>query len=111
MVMFHAVGDWPREGVRCASVPSTFAPDAQTQHLIEATWAELSSRPGIHLFDGPMCRLEAFDAAASLQMHVSHVSYRSFVGTNMYNPQIADRLGWSALANPVGLSCALESAD
>ncbi len=59
-----------------------------------------------------MCRLESYRATdAALDLTLSLTSYKMFMGTNMMNPHIADRFGRSALANPLGVSPALETAD
>jgi 8-oxo-dGTP pyrophosphatase MutT (NUDIX family) len=80
--------------------------------LIESAWEEASRRPGVFLFDGPMCRLESFDVSpAALRLVLGRTSYKAFLGTNMRHPEIAGAYGRSALANPLGMSCALESAD
>jgi hypothetical protein len=65
-------------------------------------------RPGVHLFDGRMCRLESYEAReGELSLSISRTSYRQFMGTNMSHPELPR----GEMANPVGLSCALESAD
>lgn len=79
-----------------------------TQAIIEASWREAGGRPGVHLFDGPMCRLERVNASADeLRLTISRTSYKQFHGTNMTHPELPR----GELASPVGLSCALESAD
>jgi hypothetical protein len=66
----------------------------------------------VHLFDGPMCRLESWTADAErLDLVLSPTSYRVFLGTNMSHPELAERTGPDVMANPVGLSPALLSAD
>jgi hypothetical protein len=84
----------------------------EVEVLIDQAWREASKRPGIHLFDGPMCRLESFDAReSSLQLALSRTSYKPFMGTNLNNPRLADKYGLEILANPVGLSALLMSSD
>src|SRR5262245_50331524 len=112
VLKFHAIGEWPRGRVRCQWVPSSFHPDADALNLIEQSWQSVNRRPGVHLFDGPMCRLEAFSSDADeLRLSLSPVSYKPFLGTNLQNPQLAEKSGWQALANPLGVSCALLSSD
>ena len=85
---------------------------AEVERLIEQTWARETSRPGVHLFDGPMCRLESFDASPDkLHLVVSDTSYRPFVGTNLHNSHLASEYGRDVLANPIGVSTLLETAD
>jgi 8-oxo-dGTP pyrophosphatase MutT (NUDIX family) len=46
-----------------------------------------------------------------LGVALSRTTYRLFLGTNMTHPELADRYGPAVLANPVGVSPALETAD
>jgi 8-oxo-dGTP pyrophosphatase MutT (NUDIX family) len=84
----------------------------EVEAAIEAAWAEAMRRPGIHLFDGPMCRLESWEATEGhLHLVISPSSYKPFFGTNMSHPEFADRFGTRVMANPVGVSPALLTAD
>src|SRR5204862_549264 len=42
---------------------------------------------------------------------LSRTSYKVFLGTNLTHPDLGDRYGPAVLANPVGVSAALETAD
>jgi 8-oxo-dGTP pyrophosphatase MutT (NUDIX family) len=80
--------------------------------MIEKAWEGAASRPGVHLFDGPMCRLESWRASPQrLEVVLSETSYKPFLGTNLTHPELADRYGPAILANPVGVSPALITAD
>jgi hypothetical protein len=46
-----------------------------------------------------------------LELELSRTSYKVFWGTNLTHADLADRFGPETLANPVGLSCALQSSD
>jgi 8-oxo-dGTP pyrophosphatase MutT (NUDIX family) len=93
------------------AAPSWRAP-AEVQSLIDSTWAAALARPGVHLFDGPMCRLESWSASPHrLALTLSDTTYKRFLGTNLTNPHLADRYGRDVLANPVGVSPALLTAD
>lgn len=84
----------------------------EIEQTIESEWKNASARKGIHLFDGPMCRLESFVATdAQLTLTLSPTSYKPFVGTNLSHADLADRFGPAALANSVGLSTTVISAD
>ena len=84
----------------------------EVERVIDEAWEAVGRQPGVHLFDGPMCRLESWRAAADgLEMVLSGTSYKPFLGTNLHHPELADRYGDSILANPVGVSPALETAD
>jgi 8-oxo-dGTP pyrophosphatase MutT (NUDIX family) len=106
------MGNWGRQQVKCAWGESTFSPPPPVQAQIERVWEMLAKRPGVNLFDGEMCRLESYRAEAdALSMLFSSTSYKSFCGTNLHNPQFAAEHGSAAMANPVGISVALVSAD
>lgn len=109
----HARGDWPSGAVAAewrAADSRRIEPEVEL--AIEAAWADAKARLGDKLFDGPMCRLERFDAAPDrLRLVLSPTSYRAFLGTNLHNARLADRFGRDVLANPVGLSTALETSD
>lgn len=110
--MFHVIGRFPRGQVRTQLVDSTRPCIAEVEAIIERAWQETSRRPGVMLFDEPMCRLESFHAAADqLTLLVSRTSYKTFVGTNYVNPQLAQRYGSQVLANPLGISSLVESGD
>jgi hypothetical protein len=113
MLTFHAIGDWAPGRVR---LDWTARPlrriQPEVERIIDDAWAHVTARPGVHLFDGPMCRLEAFDASPSgLRLSLSPTSYKPFVGTNLQNPALADSHGRQVMANPVGVSALLETAD
>ncbi len=106
------LGRWRPREVRCVWGESTFAPTTATLQQIEQAWHEAAARPGIHLFDGPMCRLEhASPDGPNLCLRLSRTNYRTFLGTNMAREHPDVPADPSQLANPVGLSVALESSD
>ncbi len=112
MLTFHAVGDWNRDQVFLSRVPCTRSIVPEVERIIDETWQRVASQPGVNLFDGPMCRLESWSAApARLDIAMSDTSYKPFIGTNLHHPELADRYGPSILANPIGVSPALETAD
>ena len=113
MLTIHATGDWDEERVHAEWLGHSSRPVIpEVEAAIEAAWADVLRRPGVHLFDGPMCRLERWDASSdALRLWLSPTSYKPFLGTNLSNPHLADRHGPAALANPVGVSVALETAD
>jgi 8-oxo-dGTP pyrophosphatase MutT (NUDIX family) len=85
-------------------------PELEAQ--ITSTWNEALRQHGVHLFDGPLCRLEeATVDARGLHLRMSPTSYRVFMATNGRHPQWADDYGPQVMANPVGTSVALRSAD
>ena len=107
-------GDWGPGDVDVEWVPSGRRIVPEVEAAIDRAWSDALARPGAHLFDGPMCRLEgwaASDDGARLQLQLSPTSYKPFLGTNMTRPDLPDRFGDEVLANPVGVSPALETAD
>jgi hypothetical protein len=101
-----ATGSWGAEALSATLVPSTFLPDAGTTARVEAAWATACARPGVHLFDGPLCRLERIQATPEhLHVELSAITYRWFYGTNGSHPELAPR------ADALGSSAALVSSD
>lgn len=93
-------------------VDSTLKTTPDVQELIEKTWLATLARPGVKLFDGPVCRFEfSRDDGHRLVIALSQTSYRMVVGTNFCNPHLARTHGPEFLANPLGVSAALRSRD
>jgi len=112
MITFHVTGNWAPGQVRASWTSGTRAVIPAVEELIERTWSDTINKPGIHLFDGPMCRLESWSAAPdSLRLVLSRTTYKAFFGTNMRNPHLAEQYGRDVLANPVGVSPALVTRD
>ena len=112
MLKFHAVGDWQPGQVSARVVACTRLILPEVEQMIEEAWQAALHRRGLRLFDGPMCRLEAWEASAQeLRLALSETSYKPFVGTNLTNPDLAERYGPQVMANPVGVSPALHTAD
>jgi hypothetical protein len=113
MITFHAIGDWLPGQVRLSrATQSSRRSNPEVDQIIEITWSRELSRLGAHLFDGPLCRIESFEASSErLELVVSETSYKPFVGTNLHNPQLAERFGREVMANPVGVSTLIETTD
>jgi 8-oxo-dGTP pyrophosphatase MutT (NUDIX family) len=112
ILRFHATGAWPPQVVQIQRVPTTWRSSPEIEEAIDRAWRDATARPGVFLFDGPMCRLEAWEAAPQrLRLALSETTYKRFLGTNLTNPHLADRFGPQILANPVGVSPALLTAD
>src|SRR3954467_9597597 len=102
MFTILAQGRWSRLQVSSIWVQSTRGNDAKIDREIEEAWTRASSREGIHLFDGLMCRLESFRASnEQLELRLSETSYKIFLGTHFDG---GDRFESAYRANPVGLS-------
>jgi hypothetical protein len=111
LLRFHAIGSWDDARVAVEWHERVWVPPADAVPLIDAAWARVTARPGVSLFDGPMCRMERWDAGDVLRLSLSRTGYKAFLGTNLSHPELADRLGRAALANPVGVSPALVTRD
>ena len=112
ILRFHAIGQWSPRQVEVQCVPSTCESNPEIDQAVERAWQETNARPGVSLFDGPMCRLESWQATPQrLALNLSDTSYKRFLGTNLTHAQLADRFGPQILANPVGVSPALLTAD
>jgi hypothetical protein len=105
----RAAGNWGPAQISARWVPSTRVIRPEVESAVEAAWSLASSRKGIHLFDGAMCRLEKWTASRDrLDLVLSPTSYKPFLGTNLHN---ARDLESDVMANPVGLSTILQSGD
>jgi hypothetical protein len=112
MLTFPAIGTWSPEQIHVSWTASTRPSIPEVEQLIDGAWRETLQRPGIHLFDGPMCRLESLDAhEGAMHLRFSRTSYKPFLGTNLTNAHLADKYGSEALANSVGLSALVISSD
>ena len=108
MVTIREIGQWHSGQISATQVPSTREIVRDVESAIEQAWAEASARLGARLFDGPMCRLERCESSRdALRLWVSPTSYKPFLGTNLTNSNVEP----AALANPLGLSCALITRD
>lgn len=93
-------------------VPSSRRVVPEVEAAIDAAWAETNRRPGVTLFDGPVCRLEGLSISGpGVRFALSTTSYRINVGTNFCNPKLADQYGPDVMANPLGVSAGLISSD
>src|SRR5437870_4063342 len=100
MLTFHAVGGWGPGQVEGRWVAGGRAVVPEVERAIEEAWARASARKGVLLFDGPMCRLERWQAdERSLRIELSPTSYKQFLGTNLAHPELAGSHGRQVLAN------------
>src|SRR5215217_5568764 len=110
VLRFHHLGDWHSHQLSTAWAPSSLDLPDEAKALIERAWAAAAKEKDKKLFDGPMCRLESWSVRdGRMDLVFSRTSYKVFWGTNLCNPELGDRYGRRALANPVGVSPALET--
>jgi hypothetical protein len=110
---FHAVGEWGAGHVRLSCVEhSSRRIVPEVERVIDDTWARVLARPGVHLFDGPMCRVESVRVTPeNIDITLSPTSYKPFLGTNLENPHLAAQYGRDVMATPAGVSTAVETSD
>ena len=113
MFTVRHVGDWPEGAIETRWAHASRPTVPEVEAAIDEAWASALARPGLHLFDGPMCRLESSSVAPDgrLRLVLSTTSYKTFLGTNLTRPDFARQHGPQILANPVGVSALLETAD
>lgn len=112
MLNLLAQGPWSESQVTCNSVPSSRPIIPEIESIIARTWTDHQGRLGSALFDGPMSRLESFASQdGKLILNLSTTSYRIFLGTNLCHAGLAAKFGLHALANAIGMSAALVTAD
>jgi 8-oxo-dGTP pyrophosphatase MutT (NUDIX family) len=106
------VGDWTPGQVVSITEPNSRALIPAVEAAVEEAWARALARPGVLLFDGPMCRLQSWSAAdRPLTLRLAPSSYKSFFGTNITHPEFAARYGPDVMANPLGVSPTLRTSD
>jgi 8-oxo-dGTP pyrophosphatase MutT (NUDIX family) len=112
MLKILLAADWPQGSVTIERTANSRRVVPEVEAAIDAAWAQASARLGNHLFDGPVCRMESWQASDDrLHLQLSPSSYKPFLGTNMTHPEFADRFGADVMANTVGVSPALLSSD
>lgn len=114
MIKYRLLGQWKQGQVEARLVHSTRLDTPASREAIESLWAGMMQRHELHLFDGAMCRLEEFAVKpapggdSKLVLRLSTTSYKVFLGTNLYGPV---DLPVRTLANPLGVSPALQTSD
>lgn len=102
-----------RVGVHWADQPR--ATNDHAEAIIDKTWREQTRRAREKqqvLFDGPLCRLVHFHARDhALTLALGPVSFREFLGTNATHAYLRYVHGPGVLADPVGVSANLATAD
>jgi hypothetical protein len=105
-------GPWSAAQVVATTIESSRPIIPDIESVIAQTWSDHTARLGSALFDGPMSRLESFQTDGhQLHLNLSSTSYRIFLGTNLCHANLAERFGRPALANAIGMSAALLTAD
>jgi 8-oxo-dGTP pyrophosphatase MutT (NUDIX family) len=110
ILKFLTVGQWREGQVGTSKSPSSRIIDEQVESNIARAWQDGLRVPGIHLFDGPMCRLEKWTASADLlHLKLSPTSYRIFFGTHLSGRGAG--IDPRCRANSIGVSTGLLTSD
>ena len=112
MLRYLLIANFRQDQVSTVWTPSTRHIVPAVEALIDDAWNQVLARPGIKLFDGPVCRFERWHHDANLlQINISRTSYRVLAGTNFLNPQLADSFGPDVMGNSMGVSNGLLTHD
>jgi hypothetical protein len=112
MLNFLAMGNWDSTQVRARPAESSRRIMQEVERIIDIEWEQSMRRPDVKLFDGPMCRLESYEASyTELRLALSRTNYKTFLGTNLTHREFGSKYGRDVMANPVGVSPALLCND
>ncbi len=111
MLAFREIGVWGLGKVKASWVPSTRRIDPEIERLVDRAWGGAMARPGVHLFDGAMCRMESGRRVGDeLHLSLSKTGYKTFLGTNLAHSELYATHA-DCFANATGVSTALVSTD
>jgi len=112
MYKVHFAGDFPPDLVATTWSGGARPTNFRIEAAIESAWSAAQSRPGIHLFDGQLIRLESWTIEGGrLNLTIGGTGYKPFFGTNLSHPEFAGEYGPEFLANALGVSAALQCGD
>jgi hypothetical protein len=113
--LLDASGTFGRPDVTIVSSSQPRPSNAEVDGLIERAWIERLAqavRSGKKLYDGLLCRLISHRSSGRrMELTIGPVSFKEFVGTNCANPHLRYKYGPEVLANPLGVSAVLVTAD
>jgi hypothetical protein len=109
------LGPFGREDVICTMSRERMMQNSETNDLVERAWDQrlsMARERGQSLFPGPMCAFRGWSVEGGrLQIEFGLTDYREFVGTNVSNPEIANRYSEAFLANGTGVCSVLVTSD
>jgi len=88
--------------------------NAKVDAIIDQTWQEQTAdkgKSGKELFDGDLCRLLQCRAGEKLSIALGPVGFKDFLGTNLTNARLRYEHGMDILADALGVSAAVRTAD
>lgn len=93
--------------------PRPTAPEIET--TIEREWTRRKADAdlrGAVMFNGELARYVSHEIrGGALTLTLGPTCYRDFTGTNLYHADFADKYSWDHLANPVGTTATIITAD
>ncbi len=112
MLTILATGDWRADQIHVRRSGQARRVVRELEPLVESAWSELLARPGVNVFDGPMTRLVSFNASRDrLDLEIAETSYKAFIGTNISHPEWIATHGRELMADPLGVSPLVLTAD
>jgi hypothetical protein len=109
------VGRFAPEQMDVRWTPQQRVSNDEVDELIEQTWHREKTRADEsqrRLFNGKLCRLvQACPSPDQLSLTLGDVTYKEFVGTNLTNAYLRHLHGPDVLADALGVSAAVVSAD
>ncbi len=110
-----AVGPFSRREVTLTWTSRRRSSTPEIDRLIDRAWEQamdLARRTGRKLYDGRLCRLVEYSVQGrTLHLVAGPVSFRELLGTNYTHPHLVHTAGAEVLANPLGVSAAVITAD
>jgi len=108
----HCLGQWRSSQVQVTFSNRDYALPGDLPNRARQFWDEKLARGAQHLFNGALCRLDAFEASSeSLQLHLSRTCYRDLLFSNAHATEIIESFGEQALVRALGISVVIETAD
>ncbi len=111
----EVLGKFARSAVSVNWTDKPWSADEDTRDIIEQAWQEellRAQQAGRHVYDGQLSRLMGFTCHDQrLDLTLGPVSFKDFIGTNAVNAHLRHVHGPEFLADPLGVSAALVSAD
>lgn len=105
---------WPPQ-VRVVWKDEPRTPRASLDAMIAETWerqSEAARHDGTVLFNAELARYLRHDVRDGiLTIDAGPTDYRQFVGTNLFNPDQGEKIGWDLYSSAIGISAVVATAD
>lgn len=108
----HSWGRWPHTRVKINYQPIEYLlPDHFARRAI-AFWEALLATGERRIFNGALCRLEAFsESHETLHLSLSRTCYRDLLFSNAHTAELLREIGESGPVRGLGISAVIETAD